>query len=126
MTIKGKIKVINQTEQVSEKFSKREFVVTTDDMYPQDILIQFTQDKCRLLDLFKVDDNVEVAYNLKGKEYTDKNGKVRYFTSIEGWKINNLDKPQHNGGLPSETVAPQVQTEQVNTVSNEEEDDLPF
>ena len=126
MTIKGKIKVINPTEQVSEKFSKREFVVTTEDIYPQDILIQFTQDKCRLLDLFKVGNNVEVAYNLKGKEYTDKNGNVRYFTSIEGWKINNLDKPQHNGGLPNETVATQVETEQVNAISNEEEDSLPF
>ena len=64
MEVKGNIKVINATQVVSEKFSKRELVVTTNDTYPQDILIQFTQDKCGLLDIFKVGQNVEVSISL--------------------------------------------------------------
>ena len=47
-----KIKLIHATQQVTEKFSKREFVVTDgmDSDYPQHILLQATRDKCGLLD----------------------------------------------------------------------------
>ena len=129
MIIKGRIKVIMPTVQVTEKFAKRDFVVTTDEMYPQHILMQFTQDKCSLLDLYKVDDEVEVAINIKGREYTTKEGEIKYFTTIESWRINNLNQQPHQGGIPSEASTPKVQAEQVNTVSNNEEEDddsLPF
>ena len=55
----GTVKVVNPTVQVSEKFSKREFVVSdTSGMYPQDILFQLTQDKCTLLDGVNVNDQI--------------------------------------------------------------------
>ena len=99
MNIKGVIKTINDTQVVSDKFQKREFVVTTDDTYPQDILIQLTQDKCSLLDSFKVGSPVDVSINLRGREWTSPSGEVKYFNTIEGWKLD-----QAEGLTPMENI----------------------
>lgn len=85
--VKGKIKFIGTTQQVSEKFSKREIVVTTDEQFPQHISIEFNQDKCAILDKYSVGDDVEVGINLKGREWTNPQGEVKYFNSIQGWNI---------------------------------------
>lgn len=85
--VKGKIKFIGTTQQVSEKFSKREIVVTTDEQFPQHISIEFNQDKCAILDKYSVGDDVEVGINLKGREWTNSQGEVKYFNSIQGWNI---------------------------------------
>lgn len=87
MEVKGTIKVINATQVVSEKFSKRELVVTTNDTYPQDLLIQFTQDKCDVLNAYKVGQEVTIAINLRGREWINPQGETKYFNTIEGWKI---------------------------------------
>lgn len=86
--VKGKIKFIGTTQQVSDKFSKREVVVSTDEQYPQHISIEFNQDKCSVLDKYAVGDEVTVGINLRGREYTNPNtGEVKYFNSIQGWNI---------------------------------------
>ena len=87
MEVKGKIKFIGATQQVSEKFSKREIVVSTDEQYPQHISIEFNQDKCAILDKYNVGENVEVGINLRGREWTDPQGLIKYFNSIQGWNI---------------------------------------
>lgn len=87
----GLLKVTNPTQQVSEKFAKREFVVTTDasTQYPQHMSFQLTQDKCNLLDAFKVGQEVKVHFNLRGREWTGPEG-TRYFNTLEAWKIESL------------------------------------
>ena len=100
MEIIGNIKEIKETVQVTDTFSKREFVVTTNDMYPQDILIQMTQDKCSLLDNYKVGQDVTVSINLRGREWTSPQGEVKYFNTIEGWRIEEgvkAEAPQQGG-----------------------------
>lgn len=88
MEITGKIKFIGSTQQVSDKFSKREVVVSTSEQYPQHISIEFNQDKCAVLDKYSVGDQVTVGINLRGREYTDsKSGLIKYFNSIQGWNI---------------------------------------
>ncbi len=87
MEVKGKIKFIGSTQQVSDKFSKREIVVTTDEQFPQHISIEFNQDKCAILDKYSVGENVEVGINLRGREWTDPQGLIKYFNSIQGWNI---------------------------------------
>jgi hypothetical protein len=88
MQLQGKLKSKSQTQQVSDKFKKREFVLTTDfdGTYPQHILIQTTQDKCSLLDSFNEGDLLTVDINIKGREWNGSDG-VKYFNSIEAWKI---------------------------------------
>lgn len=119
--IKGRIKTIFPTIQVSDKFSKRDVVVTTTtDMYPQDILVQFTQDKCAVLDLYKSGDEVDVDYNLKGREWTNPQGEVKYFNTIEGWRIS---KTSSASPIPQD-VKKDVPVEQLGGQIND--DNLPF
>jgi hypothetical protein len=121
-----RIKVINSTVQVSDRFSKREFVVTdtSNGNYPQDILFQSTQDKCAILDSFQLNDHVDVSFNLRGREWTSPQGEVKYFTSLEAWRIeraSNAPAPPTPGdfGIPSDGGGPLES-------SNDESDDLPF
>jgi hypothetical protein len=91
MEIAGKIKIINPTKQVSDTFKKRELVVTTEEQYPQHILIDFIQDKCSVLDSYNVGENVIVSINVRGKEHTTKDGQIKYFNQLQGWKIERTD-----------------------------------
>ena len=87
MELKGKIKLINETNQISDSFQKRDLVITTSDEYPQHITVQFIQDKCAVLDSYKADDFVTIGINIRGKEW-EKDGAIRYFNTIQGWKIS--------------------------------------
>jgi hypothetical protein len=119
----GTIKVIGQTVMVSEKFSKREFVVTdTSSQYPQDVSFQVTQDKCSLLDSFMEGQAVEVSFNLRGREWTSPQGEVKYFNTLEAWRIEGAPA---NGTAQTMSV-PQATTAPVATATTEEDDDLPF
>ena len=130
----GTVKLINETKQISEKFSLREFVISeTSSMYPQDILFQATQDKCSLLDSVKVQDQIEVSFNLKGREWTSPTGEVKHFNTLEAWRIEKAgqgsvippDGPSPMS-LGSEPVASMSATNNATSESTEESDDLPF
>jgi len=123
----GTLKVINDTQQVTEKFSKREFVVTeSSSMYPQDILFQAVQDKCSMIDGYHTGDQVEVSFNLRGREWTSPQGEIKYFNSLDAWRIEKVAQGMPQEGpsemnLEKETVdLPSSATE------SEEDDDLPF
>ena len=130
----GTVKLINETKQISEKFSLREFVISeTSSMYPQDILFQATQDKCSLLDSVKVQDQIEVSFNLKGREWTSPTGEVKHFNTLEAWRIEKAgqgsvippDGPSPMS-LGSEPVATMSASNNATSESTEESDDLPF
>lgn len=88
MQVTGKIRLIGQTQEIGEKgFKKRDVVVTTEEQYPQHISIQFTQDKCSVLDDYKVGDEVAVDINLRGNEWVNPQGETKYFNTLQGWKI---------------------------------------
>lgn len=88
MEIQGRIKQIFATETVGENgFQKRDLVITTEEQYPNDIIIQFTQSKCALLDTLQVGQRVKVHFNLQGREWTSPQGEVKYFNTVVGWKI---------------------------------------
>ena len=111
--IKATVKRVGQTAQVSEKFSKRELVVEiADDKYPQVVSFEFTQDKCALLDGIMEGQEVEVSYTLRGREWTNENGDVRVFNTLNGFRVE--------GGS-----APVVAAAVVNTTDDDNED-LPF
>ena len=87
MEVVGKIKVINETQTFDSGFQKREIVVTTEETYPQDIKLEFTKDKCFIIDQYKVGQSVTVAFNLRGNEY---NGK--YYVNLQGRKIGHNEE----------------------------------
>jgi hypothetical protein len=90
MELVGKIKVLFGAKNVSAKFRKRELVLTTDARYPQQILVEFTQDKIDLLDPFKEGDEVKIQIDIRGREWNSPRGETKYFVSIQGWRIENL------------------------------------
>ncbi len=88
MEIQGRIKTIFATETVGQNgFQKRDLVITTDGQYPQDIIIQFAQGNCALLDNLQVGQIVKIHFNLQGREWTSPQGEVKYFNTVVGWKI---------------------------------------
>lgn len=124
MEVTGKIKVINPEQQVSASFKKREVVVTTDEQYPQHIMIEFTQDKCDLLNSYKIGDAVKVSINLRGREWVNPQGETRYFNSIQGWRIERMVADNGVTSVPMPAAA--AFGGEPKSLNEEEPDDLPF
>ena len=80
--VEGKVKVVMDQQTFGSGFTKREVVVTLDGKYPQDIKIEFVQDKGALLDDIQIGQEVSIYFNLRGNEY-----KGQYYNSLSGWKI---------------------------------------
>ena len=82
------IKRVEATRTVgTQDFKFRDLIVTTDEQYPQTLLIQFIQGKCEELDKFTPGQKVKIDINLRGKETTKDDGKVVVFNTIQGWRI---------------------------------------
>ena len=106
LTIKGAVKLISEVKVISDKFKVREFVVTIpDDKYPQDIIFSTVNDNISILDSIEVGQEIEVSFNLRGREYAVQGQPVRYYNTLNAWKV--------------QATAPNVQ-------SIVEKDDLPF
>ena len=113
MYIQGTIKLIGEVKTFSN-FQKRDVVVTTEEQYPQHILVEFQQDKTSLLDNFKVGQRVDIGINLRGREWVSPQGETKYFNSLVGWKIEG-------DAISTEEVPSKEQPK-----SLEYQDDLPF
>lgn len=121
MEVIGKIKLINETQTFGTNgFRKRELVVTTDEQYPQMIMIEFVQDKCDLLNNFAVGQDVKVSINLRGREWINPEGVAKYFNAIQGWRIENLTQSN------TENLPPVDSFSEAPNLSSDETDDLPF
>lgn len=125
MEVVGKVKVINAVQQVSASFKKREIVVTTEEQYPQHIMIEFTQDKCDLLNNYNIGETVKVSINLRGREWVNPQGETKYFNSIQGWRIERMAAEMP--AAPQMPPMPAAQAfEPASDFKEEEHDDLPF
>jgi hypothetical protein len=124
MEVTGKVKVVGAVQQVSPTFKKRELVVTTDEQYPQSIMIEFVQDKSDLLNTVAVGENVKVSINLGGREWVNPQGETKYFNSIKGWRIEKLQSEAPAAGMPPMPAAEAF--EPATNFNEEEHDDLPF
>jgi hypothetical protein len=110
LELKGTIKLITDAQVYDSGFQKREFVITTEGDYPQDIKLEFVKDKCKLLDSYGIGQPVTVGFNVRGNEY---NGK--YYVSLQAWKISG------------EGVSTPVQpTAKAKTKTSEDPNDLPW
>lgn len=116
MELQGKIIIIGATETFGTKgFKKRQLVIQTDAQYPQTIPIDFTQDKCSVLDSYSVGQFVNVAININGSEWQGK-----YYVNLNGWKINKGEQEKSSNSFMPDREA------QLPAQEEEEEDDLPF
>ncbi len=123
MEISGRIKKIFDEQTFGSGFRKKEIVITTQEQYPQDILIEFTQDKIDLLKSLNTGDEVKISINLRGREWINPEGVAKYFNSISGWR---LEKVGAESAPPLNQYAdlPPVTSDYMD--STNEPDDLPF
>ena len=126
MNVQGIIKLINETQQISDKFKKREFVLEFSDnpQYPQFVKFEVIQDAVGLLDSFQVGTQVEVEFNLRGREWINPQGQAQYFNTLQAWKITPASSAM--AASPEASVAggePQAPTW---GDSSDDDDALPF
>ena len=120
-----KIKSIGEIKTFGDAgFKVVKFVVETADQYPQVLELQCTQDKAdNLIKFNKVGDNVDCSINLRGREWTNPQGEVKVFNTIEAWKIFKAEPSStamaQATAMIDETFAPA-------TDLKEADNDLPF
>ena len=122
----GKIEKIFDTESKSATFTAREFVIeVADGQYPQMVKFQLVQDKCSLIDDYREGEQIEVDFDLRGREW---NGK--YFTNLQAWRIARAGEgdsgPSSGGSSSSSTSAPEKASAASCTASDDFDDDIPF
>lgn len=124
MEITGKITKIKEAQTFGASgFRKRELVITTNEQYPQPLMVEFVQDKCDLLNNYQVGQDVKVSINLRGREWINPQGEAVYFNSIQGWRIEaaQLDSPS-----AAKPTASPAKFETTTEIDDSEPDDLPF
>jgi len=118
--INGKIILKEDTQQISDRFKKREFVIEVENERNSDwndfIKFQLTQDRCDLLETVSVDENIKVSFNIKGRKW-EKDGKVNYFSNLEAWRIEKMQ---------AAAAAEMPEFNAADMPPAPEEDDLPF
>ena len=125
MEVQGRIKMVGETQTFgSNGFRKREIVVTTEEQYPQHIMVEFVQDKTDLLNSYQVGQQVKININLRGREWVNPQGETKYFNSIQGWRIEALQAAAASGDMPP--VPPTEAFEPVSDLKDGDHDDLPF
>ena len=88
-TVKGAIKQINPIKFINDKFSVREFVITTGDKYPQDIIFQTVNDKMDIIAPYGEGQVVEVYYNIRGRQVGEK-----FYNTLDAWRVQGESKVQ--------------------------------
>ena len=114
MNVKGKIKSVGNTEQKSAKFAVRTFVLELEGKYPELVEFQLVNNNTFLINPFKEGQEVDVYFNLKGREY---NGRV--YNSLQAWKIEG----EPNTNLDDSTTQEHAPQTEPQTKGDE---DLPF
>ena len=99
---RGKIHAISETQQVTERFRKREFVLELADnpRYPQFVQFQLTGDRCENLEGFDVGDEVNVEFSLRGREWKSPKGDTKFFNSLDVWNIDRIAGSAARGDDP--------------------------
>ncbi|MCF8218893.1 MAG: DUF3127 domain-containing protein [Bacteroidales bacterium] len=130
--LQGKLIEKFDTQQVSEKFKKREFVVekretTGGREFVDTIKFQLTQDRCDLIDPYKTGEEVKVNFNIKGNRW-EGNGRVNYFTNLDVWKIERVssDNPDEQMQKSNDSNKPPMPDNNDMPPLDDQDDDLPF
>lgn len=144
MNLKGKLKEIFDTQQISDRFTKREFVVEYADnpQYPQYVKFELTQDKVDLIDQYKIGDEVDVQFNVRGRAWTSPQGTTQYFNTLQAWRLDAASAapapsaPAASGTQSASRSSAPAQPSWISAEDNDraggnnfsggEEDDLPF
>ena len=120
--ISGKLIYKEDTQHISDRFQKREFVIEVEnEKNPQCndfVKVQLIQDRCDLLENIPLNEHIKVYFNIRGRKWENK-GQVTYFTNLEGWRIEKIAP-----GAPEPMPVPEYRVEDIPPLPDV--DDLPF
>ncbi|MCU0318244.1 MAG: DUF3127 domain-containing protein [Amoebophilaceae bacterium] len=121
MKVTGRLLEIQETQQVSDSFKKRAFVLEHHEnpQYPEYVSFELIQDRCSLLDDFQPGQDVEVSFNLKGRKWLSPDGVTKYFNTLQAWRIEAVTQGNNQISAAEKSATG-------NTVTEDDEDDLPF
>ena len=124
--IEGSIKRIMNEFVISDKFKKRELIISTQSEYPQNIMVEFHQDNCAILDQYAEGDLVNVSVNIRGREWINPQGEVKYFNTLQGWRIEKISaNPSSSESMGN--IEGNFAEDAIQQMNNDlEDDDLPF
>lgn len=120
MVIEGRLHAVLDTIQATDTFKRRTFVVEYiyNPLYPQYVSFELTQDRVSLIDKFPVGTQVEVTFNLRGREWTSPQGEKKYFNTLEAWRVQKVG--EGDGATASAPVYDMAD------ISSDQADSLPF
>lgn len=123
MNIQAKLIEKYNTQQITDSFQKREFVVefAENPQYPEFLKFELIQSNCEQLENFQIGEEINISFNLKGRKWTDKNGEIKYFNSLQAWRLDRVSAE------PAQTTPPPSQpSTEFQPDSFSADDDLPF
>lgn len=115
--LNGELVHVSPRRQVSDKFTVRDLVLRTDGQYPQTIIFQLTNAKCDQADNLQPGEQITVHFNLRGREWTSPQGEVKYFNTLEAWRIERGQGAPAGGQEYSQDIPEYIPSGK---------DDLPF
>ena len=121
MELNGTVKKIGETQTFASGFQKRELVLLTEEQYPQPIQIDFLSDKIDLLNNVSEGESVKIGINIRGREWTNPQGEVKYFNSITGWRLEKV-----SGEAPQGNFTEKIKEKPDGNPFLDEDDDLAF
>lgn len=120
----GKLYKKMDTQQVTDSFKKREFVLEmVDGAYTQLVKFQMVQDNCKKLDQFNEGDEIKATFNLRGREWTSPQGEVKYFSTLDAWRVDSMSSQTSIGEVQQ---APSIDNPPPPITKEGADDDLPF
>ncbi len=123
--ITGILAKVYDTESKSEKFSTRDFVITTEETYPQFVKFQAVQERTGIIDGYKEGEKVKVYFDLRGREWQGK-----YFTNLNAWKVEKVSAAPPAGSSSDPSFPPTnfetFDDEPTNSGNFNDFGDLPF
>lgn len=99
MELQGTVKKLGETQTFASGFQKRELVLLTEEQYPQPIQIDFLSDNIDLLNNVSEGESVKIGINIRGREWTNPQGEVKYFNSITGWRLEKVSGEAPKGNF---------------------------
>lgn len=119
LEVNGKLKLLYEKQSFSSGFEKREFVITTQEQYPQDVKFECIKEKIAQLDGLNPGDDIKVSFNLRGNEYQGK-----YYVNLQAWRV---EKDAANSGAPAQSNRPpEYPVFEEPETNATDDDDLPF
>ena len=129
-SVKGILKRVGNIETVgTNNFTKRTFVIETKEQYPQTLEFQLTKDRVDIVDVYHIGEEMEIHFNLRGRDWTNPQGEIKTFNTLECWKLVKVAGQTQQAAQVEENEAAMNEMDMINDfnrVTQSGKDDLPF